>query len=144
MRFPRSKLYASALPILIFSGLVGFVGAVMGIGGGFIMVPALLYLFRVPTATAVGTSLFQILITMSAATLFHAASNQSVDLVLAILLMTGGVIGAQFGARAARTIKGDSFRLLLALLLLAVGVRFGMEAVFKPAELFSITVQGQR
>jgi uncharacterized protein len=144
VRFYRSKLYASVWPILGFAALVGFIGAVLGIGGGFIMVPALLYLFRVPTAVVVGTSLFQILMTMTAATLFHAASNQSVDIVLAILLIIGGVVGAQFGTRAARNLKGESFRLLLALLLLAVGLRFASETVIKPDEVFSITVQGAR
>ncbi|MGL4440278.1 MAG: TSUP family transporter, partial [Bosea sp. (in: a-proteobacteria)] len=106
--------------------------------------PALLYLFRVPTFVAVGTSLLQILVTMTAATLFHAASNQSVDIVLAVLLITGGVFGAQFGARAGRNLRGESFRMLLALLLLAVGFRFASQAIVKPNELFSITIQGQR
>jgi uncharacterized membrane protein YfcA len=144
VRFHRSRLYASAIPILGFAALVGFIGAILGIGGGFIMVPALLYLFRVPTAVVVGTSLFQIFITMTAATLFHAATNQSVDIILAILLIVGGVIGAQFGARAGRNLKGEIFRLLLALLLLAVGIRFGSEALVQPEELYSISVQGQR
>ncbi len=144
VRFPRSKLYASAIPILGFAALVGFIGAVLGIGGGFIMVPALLYLFRVPTAMVVGTSLFQILVTMTAATLFHAITNQSVDIVLAILLIVGGVIGAQFGGRAGRNMKGESFRILLALLLLGVGIRFASDVVIRPDEPFSITIQGQR
>ncbi len=144
VRFYRSKLYASAIPILLFAALVGFVGAVLGIGGGFIMVPALLYLFRVPTAIVIGTSLFQILVTMTAATLFHAATNQSVDIVLAVLLIIGGVVGAQFGTRAGRNLKGESFRLLLAVLLLGVGFRFANEALVKPDEPFSITIQGQR
>jgi uncharacterized membrane protein YfcA len=144
VRFRRSRLYASVIPILFFAMLVGFIGAVLGIGGGFIMVPALLYLFRVPTAVVVGTSLFQILVTMTAATLFHAATNQSVDIILAILLIIGGVIGAQFGARAGRNLRGESFRLLLALLLLAVGFRFASEAIVQPDELYSITIQGQR
>jgi uncharacterized membrane protein YfcA len=144
VRFRRSRLYASVIPILGFAMLVGFIGAVLGIGGGFIMVPALLYLFRVPTAVVVGTSLFQILVTMTAATLFHAATNQSVDIILAILLIIGGVVGAQFGARAGRNLKGESFRLLLALLLLAVGFRFALEAIVQPDELYSITIQGLR
>ena len=144
VRFHRSKLYASAIPILGFAALVGFIGAVLGIGGGFIMVPALLYLFRVPTAMVVGTSLFQILVTMTAATLFHAITNQSVDIVLAILLIVGGVVGAQFGGRAGRNMKGESFRILLALLLLGVGIRFASDVVVKPDEPFSITIQGQR
>ena len=144
VRFHRSKLYASAIPILGFAALVGFIGAVLGIGGGFIMVPALLYLFRVPTAMVVGTSLFQILVTMTAATLFHAITNQSVDIVLAILLIVGGVIGAQFGGRAGRNMKGESFRILLAILLLGVGIRFASDVVVRPDEPFSITIQGQR
>ncbi len=144
VRFHRSRLYASAIPILGFAAIVGFIGAVLGIGGGFIMVPALLYLFRVPTQVVVGTSLFQILITMTAATIFHAASNQSVDIVLAVLLIVGGVVGAQFGARAGRNLKGEMFRVLLALLLLGVGLRFATEAVVKPEEPFSITIQGTR
>ena len=144
VRFRQSRLYASAIPILGFAALVGFVGAVLGIGGGFIMVPALLYLFRVPTLMVVGTSLFQILVTMTAATIFHAASNQSVDIVLALLLIIGGVFGAQFGGRAGRNLRGESFRLLLAVLLLAVGFRIGSELIFKPAEPFTISVQGVR
>ncbi len=144
VRFYRSKLYASVIPILGFAALVGFIGAVLGIGGGFIMVPALLYLFRVPTAMVVGTSLFQILVTMTAATLFHAITNQSVDIVLAILLIVGGVIGAQFGGRAGRNMRGESFRILLALLLLGVGIRFASDVVVRPDEPFSIAIQGQR
>jgi uncharacterized membrane protein YfcA len=144
VRFYRSRLYASVVPILFFSALVGFSGAILGIGGGFIMVPALLYLFRVPTSVAVGTSLFQILITMTTATVLHAASSQSVDIILAVLLITGGVVGAQFGGRAGRNLRGESFRLLLALLLLAVGFRFASAAILKPDELFSIAIQGQR
>lgn len=142
VRFERSQLYMSVLPISGFAALVGFVGAVLGIGGGFIMVPALLYLFRVPTSIVIGTSLFQILVTMTTATVLHAWTNASVDIVLAVLLIAGGVFGAQFGARAARNIRGESFRLLLALLLLAVGARFAMDAVIPPREPFSITVQG--
>jgi len=144
VRFYRSRLYASAVPILFFSALVGCVGAILGIGGGFIVVPALLYLFRVPTSVAVGTSLFQILITMTAATVLHAASSQSVDIILAVLLIAGGVFGAQFGGRAGRNLRGESFRLLLALLLLSVGFRFAAAAILKPDELFSITIQGQK
>jgi hypothetical protein len=144
MRFRRSRLYASVLPLAGFAALIGFVGAVLGIGGGFLMVPALIYLFRVPTTVAVGTSLMQILVTMAASTVLHAVSNQSVDLVLALILIIGGVVGAQFGTRAARNVRGESFRLLLALLLLAVGARFASETVLPPDERFSITIQGGR
>jgi hypothetical protein len=144
MRFPRSKLYASAIPILGLSLFVGFAGALLGIGGGFIMVPALLYLFRVPTAVVIGTSQFQILCTTLVALVLHAVANQAVDVVLAILLILGGVFGAQFGARAGRNLRAELFRFLLALLLLAVGVRFAVELVVRPTEPFSISIQETR
>jgi len=138
MRFHRSRLYISVLPLLALSFTIGFIGAVLGIGGGFLMVPALIYLFRVPTAVVIGTSLFQILFTMMAAVLLHAVTNQSVDAILAIILVIGGVFGAQFGARASQNIKGQQFRLLLALIILAVGVRFGSEIAVRPDEPFSL------
>ncbi len=144
MRFQRSGLYVSAVPLVGLAALIGFIGALLGIGGGFIMVPMLLYLFRVPASVVAGTSLFQILVTMTVATVLHAVSNQSVDIVLALLLIVGGVFGAQFGTRASRNVQGASFRLLLALLLLGVGARFAVEAIATPAEPFSITVQGGR
>jgi len=139
MRFHRSKLYGSVVPLMAMAIAIGFVGAVLGIGGGFILVPALIYLFRVPAAVVVGTSLFQILFTMLAATVLHAATNQSVDIVLAMLLIVGGVFGAQFGARAGRNLKGEAFRLFLALLVLGVGMRFAVEIVVRPPEPFSVT-----
>lgn len=142
VRFHRSKLYMSVIPVMLLALVIGFIGAVLGIGGGFILVPALIYLFRVPAAVVVGTSLFQILITMTAATMMHAVTNQSVDIMLALLLIIGGVIGAQLGARAARNMKAESFRLLLALLILGVGLRFAVDLVGKPGELFSVTTQG--
>jgi uncharacterized membrane protein YfcA len=138
MRFPRSKLYISVLPLMTLSVLIGFIGAVLGIGGGFLMVPALIYLFRVPTAVVVGTSLFQILFTMVAAVILHAVTNQAVDIILAIILVIGGVFGAQFGARAGQNIRGHQFRLLLALIILAVGFRFASEIVVPPDERFSL------
>jgi hypothetical protein len=141
LRFHRSRLYASALPLLLLSGVIGFIGAVLGIGGGFILVPALIYLFRIPPSVVVGTSLFQILVTMTVATLVHAVSNQSVDILLALLLIIGGVVGAQLGTRSARNIKAGQFKLLLALLVLAVGVRFSIDLILRPAEPFSISIQ---
>jgi len=144
MRFPRSKLYASVIPILSLALFVGFAGALLGIGGGFIMVPALLYVFRVPTAVVVGTSQFQILCTTLVALVLHAVANQAVDIVLALLLIVGGVFGAQFGARAGRNLRAELFRFLLAILLLGVGLRFAIELVLRPAEPFSITVQETR
>ncbi|KAA2242059.1 sulfite exporter TauE/SafE family protein [Salinarimonas soli] len=144
VRFYRSKIYVSALPVLGLSLSIGFAGAVLGIGGGFILVPALLYLFRVPTAVVVGTSQFQILWTTLAALVLHAVANQAVDAVLALLLIIGGVFGAQFGARAGRNLRADLFRLLLALLILAVGVRFAVELVVRPTEPFSLVVSEMR
>ncbi|MFN8831723.1 MAG: sulfite exporter TauE/SafE family protein [Labrys sp. (in: a-proteobacteria)] len=141
MRFETSGLYVSIIPLLALSIFIGFVGAVLGVGGGFMLVPALIYLFRVPTAVVVGTSLFQILFTMLAATVLHATTNQSVDLVLALLLIIGGVIGAQFGARAGRNINGETFRFLLALIVLGVGLRFAIELAVQPEELFSLTIR---
>jgi uncharacterized protein len=138
VRFPKSKLYISIVPLLVLAAAIGFAGAVLGIGGGFLMVPALIYLFRVPAMIVVGTSLFQILFTMLAATILHAATNQSVDMLLALLLIVGGVFGAQFGARTGQTLKGDTFRLLLAMLVLGVGIRFGFELVVRPSEPFSV------
>ncbi len=124
LRFHRSGLYISVIPIVFIAILIGFAGAVLGIGGGFILVPALIYIFRVPAQVVVGTSLFQILFTMLGATVLHAATNHSVDLFLALLLMVGGVFGAQFGARAGAQIRGDYFRVLLGLLILSVGDPF--------------------
>jgi uncharacterized membrane protein YfcA len=144
MRFPQSNLYASVLPIIGFALFVGFVGALLGIGGGFILVPALLYMFRVPAAVAVGTSQFQILCTTLVALLLHALSSQTVDIVLATLLILGGVFGAQFGSRIGRTLHPEFFRFLLALLLLAVAFRSALELLVPPDEPFSLTVQESR
>ncbi|MEM1046527.1 MAG: sulfite exporter TauE/SafE family protein [Pseudomonadota bacterium] len=138
VRFRRSKLYLSAIPIVALGMAIGFLGSVLGIGGGFIMVPALIYLLRVPTTIVVGTSLVQILFTMAVAAVLHSISNQSVDIVLALVLMVGGVIGAQFGARLGQRLRGEQLRALLAVLVLAVGMRFAVDLVIRPEELFSL------
>jgi uncharacterized membrane protein YfcA len=138
MRFQRSKLYVSVIPIAGIAVFIGFAGALLGIGGGFIIVPVLLYVFRVPTAVVIGTSQFQILWTTIAGTILHSVANQAVDVVLAVLLIVGGVFGAQFGARAGRNLRADVFRFLLALLILSVGLRFAVELVVRPAEPFSL------
>ena len=145
VQFPQSQLETSAIPLLALAVIIGFIGAILGIGGGFLMVPALIYLFRVPTSIVVGTSLFQILFTMLAATVLHAASNQAVDILLALVLILGGVFGAQFGARAARNVRGEKFRLLLALLILAIGLRFSLDILVAPQEPYSFgTQEGRR
>ena len=140
VRFRQSKLYVSIIPILVLGGLIGFLGTVLGIGGGFMMVPALIYLLRVPANVVIGTSLFQILFTMAAATIFHAIGTQTVDIVLALTLMIGGVIGAQFGARMGQSLRGDQLRLLLAMLVLSVGLRFAVDLLLTPEDLYSIAI----
>ncbi len=142
LRFKRSKVYVSAIPVLAIGFIIGFLGAVMGIGGGFLLVPMLIYLMRVPTATVIGTSMVLTFLTMVSATVLHAATNHLVDAVLALILMIGGVIGAQFGAHAGVRIRGEWLRLLLGLLVLAVGMRFAFQLVVRPDDLYSIRVIG--
>lgn len=142
MRFKRSKIYLSVMPVVVVGVVIGFIGAVMGIGGGFILVPIMIYLLRVPTSTVVGTSMVLTLVTMTFATLLHAITNHLVDVVLALILMVGGVTGAQFGARAGQKIRGEQLRLLLGLLVLAVGIRFAIELVIRPEDLFTIRETG--
>ncbi|HET6321755.1 MAG TPA: sulfite exporter TauE/SafE family protein [Hyphomicrobium sp.] len=138
MRFHRSKLYISALPPAMIGAFVGFMAAIMGVGGGFVMVPAMIYLLRVPTSIVIGTSLFQIVFVMAATTLLQAMENKAVDVVLALLLIVGGVIGAQFGAAAGARLKGEQLRFMLAALVLLVCLRIGWDLMVKPTELFSI------
>ena len=138
IRFKQSKIYVSAIPLWVIGFVVGFIGAIMGIGGGFLLVPALIYLMRVPTSVVIGTSMILTLVTMGSATMMHAATNHLVDAVLALILMVGGVIGAQFGARAGQKIRGEQLRLLLGILVLLVGLRFALDLVLRPADLFSI------
>jgi len=138
MRFKRSKIYLSVIPIAAVGLLIGFVGAVMGIGGAFLLIPIMIYLLRVPTGTVIGTAQVLTLATMAIATLLHALTNHLVDAVLALILMVGGVTGAQFGARAGQRIRGEHLRMLLGLLILAVGVRFAVELVIRPHDLFTI------
>lgn len=138
MRFKRSKIYVSAIPVWLIGFVIGFVGAIMGIGGGFLLVPMLIYFLRVPTATVIGTSMVLTLITMASATVMHSATNHLVDAVLSLMLMVGGVVGAQFGARAGQNMRGERLRLLLGLLVLGVGLRFAYQLVVRPDDLYSI------
>ena len=140
LRFKRSKIYVSSVPVWAIGFIIGFLGAVLGIGGGFMLVPMLIYFLRVPTATVIGTSLVLQLVTMASATVLHATTNQLVDAVLALILMVGGVIGAQFGARTGQKLSGEWLRLLLGLLVLAVGLRFAAELVVTPVDPYSIRV----
>src|ERR1700724_4622569 len=138
LRFKRSRIYVSAIPVWGIGFIIGFVGAIMGIGGGFLLVPILLYLVRVPTATVIGTSMVLTFVTMATATVLHAATNHLVDAVLALILMVGGVIGAQFGVHAGQRIRGEWLRLFLGLLVLSVGLRFASELVLTPEDLDSL------
>jgi hypothetical protein len=140
LRFKRSKIYVSAIPVAVIGFIIGCLGAVMGIGGGFLLVPMLIYLLRVPTATVIGTSMVLTLVTMASATLLHATTNHLVDAVLALILMVGGVIGAQFGARTGQKLSGEWLRLLLGLLVLAVGLRFATQLVVTPVDPYSIRI----
>jgi len=139
LRFRKSKLYLSAIPVVGIGALVGILVSIMGVGGGFIMVPALIYLLHVPTSVVVGTSLYQIIFVTAFTTVLQAATNQTVDIVLALTLMVGGVIGAQFGASAGQRLRGDQLRALLGLLVLAVGLRLAYDLVVTPPELFSLS-----
>ncbi|MES2752022.1 MAG: sulfite exporter TauE/SafE family protein [Pseudomonadota bacterium] len=138
MRFKRSKIYLSVIPIIAIGLIVGFLGAIMGIGGSFLLIPIMIYVLRVPTSTVIGTAMALTLVTMLVATVLHATTNHLVDAVLALVLMVGGVIGAQFGARAGQRIRSEHLRLLLGLLILSVGIRFAVELVIRPDELYSI------
>ncbi len=141
MRFPRSRLYVSAL----LPGSIGFIGgllvSLMGVGGGFFLIPAMIYILRMPTLLVVGTSLFQIMVTTAFATIMHAMANHTVDVVLAALLIVGGVIGAQVGVRAARKISGVYARVVLAAILLCVCTALAGELLIRPVELYVTEVR---
>jgi uncharacterized membrane protein YfcA len=138
IRFKQSRLYISAIPVCGIGFIIGFIGAILGIGGGFLLVPMLIYVLRVPTNVVIGSSMVLTLVTMAAATMLHAATNHLVDVVLALLLMVGGVIGAQFGARAGQKLAADRLRLLLGLLVMAVGLRFAFDLIVAPNDIYSI------
>jgi uncharacterized protein len=139
MRFERSRLYISAIPPLLIGAFVGLLAAIMGVGGGFIMIPALIYLLHVPTNVVAGTSLFQITFVTAFTTVMHATTNMTVDVMLALLLMIGGVVGAQFGAAAGGKLSGEQFRFGLAAIVLAVAVRMAWGLVATPTEVFSLS-----
>jgi uncharacterized membrane protein YfcA len=140
-RFYKSGLYISPLAPLLLGALVGVLTVIMGVGGGFIMVPAMIYVLGMSANAVVGTSLFQIVFVTAAATLLHATSSKSVDIVLAMLLLVGGVAGAQFGVRAAQRLSPEKLRLALALLVLGVAVRLLWGLTVRPAALFTLYPQ---
>ena len=140
MRFRKSKLYISALLPLGVGVLVGILAAIMGVGGGFLMVPAMIYLIGMPTSVVVGTSLFQIIFVTANVTFLQAVNNQTVDVVLALILLIGGVVGAQIGTRAGAKLPGEELRGLLALMVLIVCGKLLFDLVVTPDDLFSIAV----
>ncbi|MEO0999585.1 MAG: sulfite exporter TauE/SafE family protein [Pseudomonadota bacterium] len=138
VRFRASNLYISAIPPFLVGLLVGILAAIMGVGGGFIMVPAMIYLLGMPTNVVVGTSLFQITFVTGLTTLLHATQNFTVDAMLALLLLLGGVVGAQIGARLGVRLRGEQLRILLAIMVLAVCGKLLFDLVVTPEELYSI------
>ena len=142
MRFRQSKLYISVIPPILIGFFVGMMSAIMGVGGGCIMVPAMIYLLRMPTNVVIGTSLFQIIFVTASVTILHAVENQTVDILLALLLMIGGVIGAQFGAIAGQRLRGEQLRALLAIIVLGVGIKLLVDLLTQPEELYSVTRMG--
>jgi len=138
MRFRRSRLYISALVPIAIGFLVGVLAAIMGVGGGFVMVPAMIYLLGMPTAVVVGTSLFQIIFVTANVTFLQAVNNQTVDVVLALLLLAGAVVGAQIGSKFGTRLRGEQLRVLLAAMVLAVCGKLAFDLVATPADLFSL------
>jgi uncharacterized membrane protein YfcA len=139
MRFRQSRLYISVIPPIAIGFAVGALSAIMGIGGGFIIVPAMIYLLRMPTKVVMGTSLVQIIAVTSITTILQATNNYAVDIVLALLLVSGGVVGAQLGVRAGAKLRGEQLRLLLAILVLTVGAGLAWQLVARPADIYSLS-----
>lgn len=139
MKFRTSGLYISVIPPVLVGLLVGLLSAVMGVGGGFIMVPAMIYLLGMPTKVVIGTSLFQIIFVTGFATIMHATTNRTVDLILALFLLLGGVIGAQIGTQLGTKLKAEQLRILLAAIVLAVCGKIALDLLLQPSELFSLS-----
>lgn len=139
MRFHTSKLYVSAIPPFAIGLLVGILAAIMGVGGGFIMVPAMIYLIGMPTKVVVGTSVFQFLFVTAFTAILHATESGSVDVLLAVILLVGGVIGAQVGVGLAARLRAEQLRILLALLVIGVCLKLALDLVLPPADLYSLT-----
>ena len=138
MKFRASGLYISVIPPALIGAAVGFLAAIMGVGGGFILVPAMIYLLGMPTKVVIGTSLFQIIFVSAFTTIMHAVTSQTVDMMLALLLILGGVIGAQIGTRVGVRLKAEQLRILLSLLVLTVSLRIAADLLVTPDELYSV------
>ncbi|MFO1107083.1 MAG: sulfite exporter TauE/SafE family protein [Amaricoccus sp.] len=138
MRFRTSNLYVSAIPPFAIGAIVGILAAVMGVGGGFVMVPAMIYIIGMPTKVVVGTSVYQFLFVTSFTTILQSIENKSVDIFLAVILLVGGVIGAQIGVAFAARLRAEQLRILLALLVLCVCLKLALDLFLRPAELYSL------
>jgi uncharacterized membrane protein YfcA len=137
MKFRKSGIYVSALLPVAIGALIGLLVAIMGIGGGFIMVPAMIYMLRMPTAVVPGTSLFQMIFVAATVTILQAINNHTVDIVLTLVLLAGGVTGAQFGSRMGTRLRGEQLRIMLALLVLLVAVKLTFDMTATPDHLYS-------
>ena len=140
-RFRKSKLYISILLPILIGVLVGILAAIMGIGGGFIIVPAMIYLLGMPTSLVVGTSLFQIIFVAANTTILQASQNQTVDIVLATLLLLGSVAGVQIGAKFTNVLKGEHLRLILAVIIILVSLQILTDLITMPSDLFSVVIR---
>ncbi|MGR3343659.1 MAG: sulfite exporter TauE/SafE family protein [Paracoccaceae bacterium] len=143
VKFRTSGLYISVIPPIAVGVLVGILAAIMGVGGGFVMVPAMIYLLGMPTKVVIGTSLFQIIFVTAFTTLLHATTNFTVDMLLAVLLLIGGVVGAQIGTRIGVRLKAEQLRILLAILVLAVCGKLALDLLLQPSELYSLSRVGR-
>lgn len=138
MKFRASGLYISVIPPVLIGATVGVLSAVMGVGGGFILVPAMIYLLGMPTKVVIGTSLFQIIFVSGFTTVMHAVNSQTVDMMLALILILGGVVGAQIGTRVGVRLKAEQLRIMLSLLVMAVSIRIAVDLLVRPSELYSV------
>ena len=140
IRFRKSKLYISILLPILIGVIVGILAALMGIGGGFIIVPAMIYLLGMPTSLVVGTSLFQIIFVAANTTILQASQNQTVDIVLATILLLGSVIGVQIGSRFTNILKGEYLRLILSSIIVLVSLKLLIDLITVPSDLFSVII----
>ena len=139
VRYRTSGLYISVIPPLLVGAIVGLMSSIMGVGGGFLLVPAMIYLLHIPTKVVIGTSLFQIIFVTAFTTYVHAVTSQSVDIVLALMMIVGGVVGAQFGTKLGLRLKAEQLRILLAILVLSVSGKLAVDLMVQPVELYGIT-----
>jgi uncharacterized membrane protein YfcA len=138
MRFQTSKLYVSAIPPFVIGAVVGILAAIMGVGGGFIMVPAMIYLIGMPTKIVVGTTVFQFLFVTGLTAIMHAVQSGTVDVMLALILLVGGVVGTQIGVNLGQRLRAEQLRILLALVVVGVCLKLAADLVIRPDELYSL------